>query len=457
MAAQDALPQPRRRQDRRLTRALAAGALTVALAVVGTSPAVANDRVVIHPSSGPDVRLDEAAFAQPDVLSEDYVLRSPSNELHQTVTGTSVARLLSDAKVQVAGFVRLTRADGTWATLDADDLKDPAPFQDGRKPVMWLDGSRVRYLRPVRDDKDVNANDNITTSDDDASPLELFVQSGRHVNVNASASSTEVGTNAAVTYSAHVDDPQGDQFTVTWDFGDGSKAQGQTVTHAFAKAGSYGAVATAQRNGSGGASGQIIVNVGDPPQNGVGPGAGSTANPSSPATGEVGSAAGGTGTGTPNQSPGSGGKTGVPGASDPTRTGTGPPARRHTAPNRRSASDPTTPVTSAPVASAGSGSGTGAAAGTAGTTRTRTSGPRHRSAMTPLPSGPFVKGVLVSATSPISGHDTGTAQRSGRERISRPGGDEIAVPVTAIAVLALLGLGLWSERRGLRRARVAPG
>lgn len=46
-------------------------------------------------------------------------------------------------------------------------------------------------------------------------------------------------------FSADVTDPDGDPVTVSWDFGDGGRATGLSVTHVYARAGSYTITATA--------------------------------------------------------------------------------------------------------------------------------------------------------------------------------------------------------------------
>jgi hypothetical protein len=476
MAAEDALSQPRGHQDHRFARPLRLGAVAVAalLLLAGDAPASSSaaTRVIVHTPSG-DRTFSDDDFSDPDVVSEDYILRAPATpDTTQTVNGTSVAKLLQEGGIAPSsGFLRLTRADGSWSTLTADDLKDPPPFQDGRKPVVFIDSVRVRYLRPVRDGSDDNAADNIATQDNQ--PLEIWLQSGNILSVKASASTDSTSTGTPVTYNV---DPigggkDGEQYTVTWKFDDGGTATGQSVTHTFANTGSFGAVAVAQGDqGSGGASNSVVVRVGNPPQTGTGPGAGATTSPSGPATGQAGSGPGGTGTGSPTQTPGSGGATGAPGTPLPQQRD---PSRRERKP--RTSSSATEPVQAAPATGSGTGSGSGSGGGagtgsgtatgaasaptsTTSTTPTPAKAPRrkHRTPPHPAPSGPVVRGVLVSATTPTSGRQSVAGQRSGRRRISEPGGDDIAVPVTAIAVLAILGLGLWHERRTVRRGTVAP-
>ncbi|TSC72283.1 MAG: Endonuclease/exonuclease/phosphatase [Parcubacteria group bacterium Gr01-1014_38] len=46
-------------------------------------------------------------------------------------------------------------------------------------------------------------------------------------------------------FSATVTDPDGDRVTVSWDFGDGGRAQGTSVTHTYGRAGSFTITATA--------------------------------------------------------------------------------------------------------------------------------------------------------------------------------------------------------------------
>ena len=158
--------------------------------------------MIVHTPSG-DRTFTDADFAQPDVLDETYVLRSSTNQENQAVShGTSVAKLLQESGIApTSGFLRLTRSDGSWTTLTADDLKDPPPFQNGLKPVLFLDGDRVRYLRPVRDDSDVNADDYITTTDP-GQALEMWLQTGNILSVQASVSTGATGAATPVTYTA---------------------------------------------------------------------------------------------------------------------------------------------------------------------------------------------------------------------------------------------------------------
>lgn len=404
----------------------------------GLAPASSSaaDRVVVHTPNG-DRTFTDADFAQPDVLDQTYVLRSSTNQENQPVArGTSVARLLQEGGIPpTSGFLRLTRSDGSWATLTADDFKDPPPFQNGLKPVLFLDGDRVRYFRPVRDDSDVNADDYITTTDP-GQPLEMWLQTGNILSVQASASTQAAGTGTPVTYTAGPisGGREGEHFTVTWKLDDGSTATGASVTHAFSTQGSYGAIATVEGDqGSGGASNQVIVRVGQPPQTGTGPGAGTTTTPIGPATGETGKGPGGTGTGSPKHATGSGGETGKPGTPAPRQSSAGSNGTQPSGTSGTATSTATTPG------------------------RSPSKSPRtRRPAQHGPPSGPLVRGLLVSATTPASGRDSATGPRAGRRRISEPGGDDIAVPVTAIGVLALVGLGLWHERRTVRRGTVAP-
>ena len=392
--------------------------------------------MIVHTPSG-DRTFTDADFAQPDVLDETYVLRSSTNQENQAVShGTSVAKLLQESGIApTSGFLRLTRSDGSWATLTADDLKDPPPFQNGLKPVLFLDGDRVRYLRPVRDDSDVNADDYITTTDP-GQALEMWLQTGNILSVQASASTGATGAATPVTYTAGPisGGREGEQFTVTWKFDDGSTASGPSVTHAFSTQGSYGAIATVEGNqGSGGASNQVIVRVGQPPQTGTGPGAGTTTTPIGPATGETDRGTGGTGTGSPKHAPGSGGETGTPGTPVPQQSTAGSSGAQSSGTPGATTSTATTPAGSPSKA------------------------PRKRRPARPgPPTGPLVRGVLVSVTAPVPRRDSATEQRAGRQRISEPGGEDLAIPVTAIGVLALLGLGLWRERRAVRRGTVAP-
>ncbi|VEP17781.1 Outer membrane adhesin like proteiin (fragment) [Hyella patelloides LEGE 07179] len=82
----------------------------------------------------------------------------------------------------------------------------------------------------------------LTVTDDDGASI----TSTKEVTVNNVAPTiteivgdTDVNEGEEVTYSASATDPGDDTLTYTWDFGDGTEANGQDVTHTFADNGNY--------------------------------------------------------------------------------------------------------------------------------------------------------------------------------------------------------------------------
>ena len=264
MAAPQQIPQPRRHRDHVILLAsrLCALILLALLAGPAAGQAAQDDpRVVVHGPAG-DRTLTERDVQDYDVLSRDYVLRAPGSEEHETLSGISVARVLQKAGYGDLGdgFVRLSRADGSWTSLSAADLRDGA-FPDG-PPLIFLDSARERYFRPVRDASDANARDNLAT--DAGQTLELFVESGKPLAVTVSASPDHAEEGQPVGLTASVaGDPPG--VSVTWRFGDGEQDAGTSVEHRFAREGVYDVVAVARGAAGSGASDPIRVKVGTPP------------------------------------------------------------------------------------------------------------------------------------------------------------------------------------------------
>jgi hypothetical protein len=388
--------------------------------------------------------LSDADVRDADVLAEDYVLRSPGSEEHETLSGLSVGRALG--KVGYApgeGFLRTDRADGTWATLSADDVGDPSPFQDGRKPLVFLDSARTRFFRPVRNGSDENARDNLATQSGE--PLEIWVQSGAPLRVTATASRGEAAKGEPVSFSATVSGERGGEaVSVRWRFDDGTTAQGATAQHAYDADGVYGVVAVAQGDqDSGGASDVLRVRVGSPQSGGPGDGGGTATGPA-PATGPNGGPS--TGTGTTKRRRKAGG-TGTDTIGDDS-SARGSPRPRATA----------TPVPAATVTAPAP-----AATPVPGGSRTSSPGPASRAPRatkrnTPAaaPAGEIVRGVLVSASAPLPLPAASTPARAGARAAAQAGVAAAPLSLGALAALLLLAGGAWREATGARLRRRRP-
>jgi len=78
--------------------------------------------------------------------------------------------------------------------------------------------------------------------------------------VSASPTSTLVGTNTSVSFSAQASDKESDPLTFSWDFGDGGTGTGSTATHVYTSAGTFTARVSVS-DGKSSSSGQTTGNV----------------------------------------------------------------------------------------------------------------------------------------------------------------------------------------------------
>jgi hypothetical protein len=164
-------------------------------------------------------------------------------------------------------------------------------------------------FRPVRNARDINVRDDV---DSGGLPLLIRVDDATSLAVQASASPTQVRTGKDVTFTARVlSAPPG--LTYHWEFGDGSSADGQTVTHSFDVALDKQVQVTVTGNCATFCQGldSVSVRVGNPRPGPNAPGAtnpgSGTGNPLSPGagtgTGEGGAGGSGGGNGTGAGSP----------------------------------------------------------------------------------------------------------------------------------------------------------
>jgi PKD domain len=446
MADQGPLPTNRRRRRDELIHAIRLGALTLALLLAGPAAgqAAADTRVVLHLPTG-DRTLTDEDLRDVDVVSQDYVLRSPDSEETETLTGLSISRALE--KVGYApgeGFVHFERKDETWAMLSADDVGDPSPFQDGLKPLILLDSVRTHYFRPVRNGTDVNAPDNLQS--DDNQPLEVWARAGAPLTVTATASRSDASKGDAVAFAATVSGQRdGESVTVRWRFDDGATAEGSSALHSFDADGVYGVVAVAEGDqDSGGASDVVRIRVGTPQGSGPGDGAGTNTGPA-PTTG-------------PSQGPATG--TGKSKSKRKTNRNSG---------DDRSASDDTTrkPSVTATPAPAATGaaptsavppapSGTGSIPGSGTFSPQPPGSQRIPKPLSPAATeeGDLVRGVLVSASAPLA-VPAASASRAGARAAAQAGAAATPLSLSGLTALLLLAGGAWREGAGRRSRRPA--
>ncbi|MEE6283343.1 ThuA domain-containing protein, partial [Georgenia sp. MJ170] len=82
--------------------------------------------------------------------------------------------------------------------------------------------------------------------------------------VSASVTPEQGTAPLEVTFTATAEDPDGDEVSLAWDFGDGSTGDGAEVTHTYTAAGSYTATVTASDPGGATATATVTVTVNEP-------------------------------------------------------------------------------------------------------------------------------------------------------------------------------------------------
>jgi len=196
-----------------------------------------------------------------DVPPTPYTLRDPGGDQTVELSGLSVAGLVRLAGGDPATVRELTvpRARAGFVRLSGADLADPSPFPEG-PPLVFVDGSSVRFFRPVRGPADSNAQDNLASQPGDG--LQVTVLSGPPLAVQASADRPRARSAQPVTFSAAVQGGGG-ELAYEWRFDDGTTGRGARIEHAFRGPGRYRVVVTAAgADGSGGTSEPVLVDVG---------------------------------------------------------------------------------------------------------------------------------------------------------------------------------------------------
>jgi hypothetical protein len=345
-----------------------------------------------------------------DVRERTYALHGSGGDTTVAVTGISIDKLLDRASIDPYGFEGVEIAGGgRTVRLDRDQLTDPDAFADGR-PVFYLDGDGAHFLRPSTGPGDLNGDELISVGD---GPIAVSLRARGELNVRASASRARVEKGQRVTFDATVSGAgAGEEVHVRWTFDDRRSATGARVTHRFTRPGTYKVVvgATSDANPTG-ADDVVTIQVGKPSETGPDrEGGGTNQDASAPDSGAATGATGPSGATVPTPAPS------PASAPDPPPAAPKPDARPVLPKDQQEA------VQDAPPA------------GTA----------------------QQVEGVLLSEATPEPTPAKADALRAARtgNPVDEEGASIASVPPAAIgslAVLALLALGGWLERRGIPR------
>jgi PKD domain len=376
-------------------RLLPNGFLTAAVAaLLLASPWVSGARgdaaqVTVVSPGGSEQTLALDALGSGDVASRAYALRSAEGESTVTVSGFSPAAILDAAGADPYGFsyLEVQRAAGGSVLLSRDQALDSGAFPEG-PPVIYATPAGTAFLRPSSGPEDLNASDSFEAPQG----LTIVLGKGQPLQVRARASTVRTRPGQAVDFSAIVERAgAGEQLFYAWHFDDGHSAGGASVSHRFAKRGSYDVIVGVTTPGDDtGTSAVVTVQVGAPLAGPDRKGGGTSEDASAPDHGAA-SGSEGVGGGPPNTAP-------VAAPSPPAEQS--PPSRPQPEPDR--------------------------------------------------PAGEQVSGELLSTVAPAEQEPAQTvAARSGKLSDGEGGTGVSGAAIGILTTLGLLGLGALVEARGI--------
>lgn len=209
----------------------------------------------------------EALAGSEDVVGRSYALRSAEGESTQAVTGFSIAALLEAAGVDPYGFsyLEVQRPGGGGVQLSRNQALESGAFPDG-PPVVYPTPTGTGFLRPSAGAGDDNAADSF----DAPQGLTIALRKGAALQVRAEASPRRTGVGKKISFHAVVErSGSGEALSYSWYFDDGESGAGESVTHAFAKPGSYAVVVGVTAAGEDtGTSAVVRIQVGKAPAGG---------------------------------------------------------------------------------------------------------------------------------------------------------------------------------------------
>lgn len=356
---------------------------------------------VVSPGGVQQTLSLEALGGGEDVVGRPFVLRSPSGESTQTVSGFSLAKVLEAAGADPYSFsyVEVQRPAGGAVRLSRHQALDASAFAEG-PPTVYAAAGGTGFLRPSTGPEDANAADSFLAPQG----VTLSLRKGLPISVTAKASPLKTKPGKPVSFEAVVTGTgAGEEVSYSWYFDDGGSATSATATHSFRKPGSYdvvvGVTTPGDRTGS---SDVITIQVGEPPAGPDRKGGGTNKAAAAPDHGAASGEGEGTATAAPPALPSSG--------SSATPTPTPAPETPPPAPRERPQAPP------------------------------------------PAPEGEPVEGELLETTAREPVEATTVAARSGQ--LSDDGNGGGGLPDAAVGLLvaaSLLGAGALVETRNLIR------
>jgi hypothetical protein len=209
---------------------------------------------------------ESSGISQPETFSGWWIstLIEAAGSTPQTASMVTIQRI-----AWPYGKVTLTPPDFDRSTHGGLDFPEGEALLVTRNPFDAKAGP-FQFFRPYRgspaegcvgDHPNLNWEDYVAPSGTQRLRIAITAGTVLHVQASASSPTPKAGTTDRFT-AAVTNPPTGISLTYTWNFGDGTTSQGPTVTHAFTSPGSYDVIATVTGTDRSGGSAQVNVNVG---------------------------------------------------------------------------------------------------------------------------------------------------------------------------------------------------
>ena len=244
------------------------------------------------------VTLDDFASWRNDVSGATYDVKKFANVDPQPLivpSGISINELLSHLgetgiPAGAVNFTSIPDPQGRISTLSGNDVSESPPFERALLPELDVIGSgyAIRYVRPMRNDSDINSPDVFQSDPNEALQLTIHL-SGNLLTPTVHATRVKTTTATPVGFSVTFDQHPGTPLRYKWTFGDGTFGNGATPSHAWVDEGTYYVTVNVKgADSSLGQSAPVLITVGPkpPPQHHQPPGGhGNDPNHDNPNTG----------------------------------------------------------------------------------------------------------------------------------------------------------------------------
>jgi hypothetical protein len=204
---------------------------SLATALVLAAPAQAADVTVNFARDGGSKTVSLSSLAGSFDVNQDYALIGTSGQTTtKQISGISLRALLTAVGADPAySAVTIARPGGGAVRVSRSQIES-----SGLTPVVYADGGLATFVRPSYFDGDRNALDVVS-----AAPLTITQVDGTDYDLKAKVSKSTAKTGQSLSFSASATGAAGQKLIFSWNFDDGSSAQGEKVNHRFKRRGYY--------------------------------------------------------------------------------------------------------------------------------------------------------------------------------------------------------------------------